>query len=128
MVNASWRHNNSYRGNSQENRRGSLDCPSRGANLAGYQRSSYFSPGGTQEQASSQHNQQTQFQYVSGQSNRGQGNRRVQTSDSRGRAGVSVDRNVCRRSGGAEHWQNSCPSPPAAQNHLCFGLGPLKNL
>ena len=110
-----------------ETRRGSsCSSASRVANRGGCHRGSSVSPGDRQEQSSSQQNQQPQFQCVSGQSSRGQdsnrsqGNRGVQTNESRDRGGVSIDHNVSRGCGGAGHWQNTCPSTPAAQTRLCF--------
>ena len=65
LANVSLRHSNFYRGNSRGNRRSSsYSSASRSANRDGYQRSSYVSSGGLQEQSSSRQDQQCQFQYV----------------------------------------------------------------
>ena len=81
-------------------------------NRGGYLRGAYISPGGVQEQSCFQQDQKSQFQYVTGQSYHGhlfhgkdgdcgQENRCVQTS--RGRGGVTIDGNICRRCGCVVH-------------------------
>ena len=57
---------------------------------------------GVQEQSGSQGGQQQQSHYVGSQPYRGHGNRRGQTSHSRGRGGVPADY-VCRIYGGVLH-------------------------